>query len=134
MARLAGKQASLRNRAESIDLQFQVLRYHHTDLKKLIELMAAVERDLRSGNYRSALRSRDVLVEGLANIKTWLDGEVQVRSDQSANVPAEIQKEILSGLQDVSPRGWEELNRLYFEQLATGQTKAAPAQTKREKE
>jgi hypothetical protein len=134
LARLAGKQASLRNRAESIDLQFQVLQYHHTDLKKLIELMAAVERDLRSGNYRSALRSREVLVDGLGNIKTYLDGEFQVRSDQSANVPAEIQKEILSGMQDVSPSGWEGLNRRYFEQLATGTGKQPGAASKSDKD
>ena len=35
--RLAGKQAALRNKAESIDAQFQVGNFHHTDLKKLVE-------------------------------------------------------------------------------------------------
>ena len=43
MARLAARQAQLRNRAEGVDLHFQVLKYHRTDLKKLIAVMAAVE-------------------------------------------------------------------------------------------
>ena len=39
--RLAGKQAALRNKAEGVDLQFQVANFHHTDLKKMIDMMAA---------------------------------------------------------------------------------------------
>ncbi len=34
MGRLAAKQAQLRNKAEGVDLRFQVLKYHHTDLKR----------------------------------------------------------------------------------------------------
>jgi hypothetical protein len=120
MARLATKQAQLRNKAEGVDLKFQVLRYHHTDLKRMIDLMAAVESDLKTGRYQSALRRRDVLLEGLGQVKTYLKGEFSVRQDQSANLPTDIQKEILGSMQDPSPPGWEELNRQYFERLTTG--------------
>lgn len=54
LERLASKQAELRNRAEAVDVKFKVLNYHPTDLKKLMETMTAVERDLKSGNYQSA--------------------------------------------------------------------------------
>jgi hypothetical protein len=116
--RLAGKQAALRNKAEGIDLQFQVMNYHHTDLKKMIEMMAQIERDLRSGRYQNAQRERKVLVDGLGNIKQYLEGEFQVRQDATANLPTDIQKEILGSMQDPSPAGWEELNRQYFERLS----------------
>jgi hypothetical protein len=120
LQRLAGRQATLRNKAESIDLQFQVLNYHHTDLKKLIELMAQVERDLKAGRYQNALRRRSVLVEGLHGVKQYLEGEFQLRQDTTVNLPTDVQKEILGSMQDPSPAGWEELNRQYYERLATG--------------
>jgi hypothetical protein len=120
LQRLAGKQAALRNKAEAVDLQFQVANFQHTDLDKMIKIMAQVELDLRSGRYQNALRQRSVLVGGLGNVKQYLQGEFEDRKDSTANLPAEIQKEILGGMQDPSPRGWEELNRQYFERLSNG--------------
>ncbi len=132
MGRLATKQAQLRNKAEGVDLRFKVLKYHHNDLKRMIDVMASVEGDLKAGRYRSALRRRDVLIEGLGQVKTYLKGEFTVRQDQTANLPTDIQKEILGSMQEPSPPGWEELNRQYFERLTTapatepGKAAAAP--------
>jgi len=128
LERLASKQAELRNRAESIDLKFQVLNYHHTDLKKLMDAMASVELDLRAGRYENALRRREVLLNGLDNIKTYLEGEFELRRDDTANLPQEIQKEILGGMLEASPAGWEEWNRQYFERLATERAAAQPTE------
>jgi hypothetical protein len=125
MGRLATKQAQLRNKAEGVDLRFKVLKYHHNDLKRMIDVMAAVEGDLKAGRYRSALRRRDVLIEGLGEVKTYLKGEFTVRQDQTANLPTDIQKEILGSMQEPSPPGWEELNRQYFERLTTAPAAAA---------
>ncbi len=118
--RLAGKQAALRNKAEGIALQFQVSSFHHTDLKNMIEKMSQVERDLKAGRYQNALRQRQVLLGGLGNVKQYLEGEFEVRQDATPNLPTDIQKQILGGMQDPSPAGWEELNRQYFERLSGG--------------
>jgi hypothetical protein len=127
--RLAGRQAALRNKAEGIDLQFQVSNFHRTDLEKMIEIMSQVERDVKAGRYQNALRQRHVLAEGLGNVKQYLDGELEVRQDATPNLPADIQKKILGSMHDPSPEGWEELNRQYFERLASG-GEAAPAAEK----
>jgi hypothetical protein len=120
MERLAGKQAALRNKAEGLDLQFQVNNFHQTDLKKLIETMSQVEMDLKAGRYQNALRQRPVLLEKAGNVKQYLNGEFQVKQDATSNLPAEIQKEILGSMQDPSPAGWEQMNREYFERLSGG--------------
>ena len=88
-------------------------------------LWVTVEGDLKAGRYRSALRRRDVLIEGLGEVKTYLKGEFTVRQDQTANLPTDIQKEILGSMQEPSPPGWEELNRQYFERLTTAPATAA---------
>lgn len=124
MERLASRQASLRNKAEAVDLKFQVLKFHHTDLKSMIDQMSGVERDLRAGHYRNALRRRDVVLQGLGQVKTYVQGESTVRQDRTANLPTEIQKDILGSMKEVSPEGWDELNRQYYERLATA--RAAP--------
>jgi len=118
--RLAGKQAALRNKAEGIELQFQITNFHHTDLRKMIDLMAQIERDVKAGRYQNALRQRQVMAEGMGNVKQYLEGEFEVRQDETANLPTDVQKDILGSMQDPSPVGWEDLNRQYFERLATG--------------
>jgi hypothetical protein len=127
LGRLANKQAELRNKAEAVDLRFKVLRYHHADLKKLIETMAVVESDLRGGKYQNALRRREVLLQGLAQLRAHLKGEFAISKDTTSNLPTNIQREILGSMQEPSPLGWEELNRRYFEQL--GKTPASSGKT-----
>jgi hypothetical protein len=94
--------------------------------------MSQIEADLKAGNYQNALRQKQVLLEKGKNVKQYLEGEFHVKKDATANLPSEIQKEILGGMQDPSPPGWEELNRQYFERLsaagsgAAGEAPAAP--------
>ncbi len=127
LERLAGKQAALRNKAEGVDVQLEIMNFHRTDMERLLELMAQVERDLRAGRYQSALRQRQVVAERLDSVKRYLEGEFEVRQDTTANLPGDIQKELLGSMQDPSPAGWEELNRRYFQRLAEGADATEPA-------
>ncbi|GAB4130277.1 MAG: hypothetical protein Kow0040_07840 [Thermogutta sp.] len=125
LQRLAGKQAELRNKAEAIDAQMQVMNYHRTDMQRLIDLMAEVERDLLAGRYQNALRKREVVLESLASQKQYVGGEFEVRQDASANLPTDVQKEILGSAQDPTPPGWEDLVRGYYRRLMNGESVAA---------
>jgi hypothetical protein len=89
--------------------------------------MTQVERDLKAGRYQNALHERKVLLNGLGNVKQYLQGDFEVRKDTTTNLPTDIQKKILGSMQDPSPAGWEELNRRYFERLSSSgqQDKAA---------
>jgi len=122
LQRLAGKQAELRNKAEAIDAQMQVMNYHRTDMQRLIDLMAEVERDLLAGRYQNALRKREVVLESLASQKQYVGGEFEVKQDASANLPTDVQKEILGSAQDPTPPGWEDLVRGYYRRLMHGES------------
>jgi hypothetical protein len=125
LKRMAGRQADLRKRAEAAEINFQVLNYHQTDLNRIVELMKAVEADLRTGRYQSALRQRQVLLDSLEDIKRYLGGELEVRRERWSNLPTEIGEQLLGSMLDESPRGWAEWNRKYFERLSRDATPAA---------
>lgn len=122
--RLPGKQADLRNRAEGIDLNhMKVMGYHSTDLAKLMEQMKQVEQDFRGGRYRNIRRVRNVLLDGLDDVKRYVGGDFHIKEDTTSNLPANIQEELATGMEEVSPVGWEGVNRAYFKKLAEGATK-----------
>ncbi len=117
LQRLTKKQAELRNKAEAIKLGFKVMQYHHSDLDKMIEVMKGIENDLKLGNYKNALRRKEILLTGLKEVRKYLKGEFTVRPDFTSKVPSNLQKKILGSMQETSPAGWEDLNHRYFEQL-----------------
>ncbi len=55
----------------------------------------------------------------MKQLRSALHGEAAIRSDLTPNLPADVQKEILGNMQEVSPAGWEALNRQYFERLGS---------------
>jgi len=120
LGRLAGKQASLRNRAETIRLQFKIVNYNTADMDTLIKAMQRVERQLRSGYFRSALRRRDVVLGSLGDLRNQTTDEASVKTDTTASIPQEIRKQILGSMNEASPVGWEQLNKNYFEKIANG--------------
>lgn len=126
LQRLAGKQAELRNKAESISAQMQVLNYHHIDMEQLIEVMREIERDLLAGRYQNALRKREVVLQGLQRQKEYVGGEFEIKRDTTVNLPQDIQKEILGSVQEPAPQGWEEIVRGYYQRLISGGS-AAPS-------
>ncbi len=121
LGRLAGQQATLRNRAETIKLQFQIANYNTAELDQLIERMKKVEQHLRSGHFRSALRQRDIVLESLSDLRAKVTEQRRVKQDSTSSVPKEIRDKILGNMAEKSPDGWEELNRSYFERIANGE-------------
>jgi hypothetical protein len=119
--RLPGKQADLRNRAEGIDLNhMKVMGYHNTDLEKMKDAMSQVEIDLRGGRYQNAQRQRRILLESADDAKKHLGGEFFVKEDNTVNLPTNIQEQLVSGNEDPSPAGWENVNKEYFRKLSEG--------------
>ena len=116
MQALQGKQATLRNKAEQIDLGFKVINYQASDLKLVIKEMRRIERDMDRGNYVNALRRKKVVIEGLRATNMFMGGEVYIRQDRTSSLPKELNEELLDARQNQDvPPGYEELLQNYFE-------------------
>ncbi len=121
MQRLAGRQAQLRNRAESVAVQFRVANYPTYQLDEAITTMEEIELDLRSARYRNALRQRPILLETLKDTRAFLVGEVRMSYDRSAPLPPYLRDELADARAQKPPEGYEDLLQKYYERLSRKQ-------------
>jgi len=119
MAALAGRQADLRNKAERLQLGFQVMRYPTETISRIIQHMKEVEEGLRRGRIHQVMRKRAVLLGDLKNTAAYLKGEVMINTDRSVGLPNFLQDEMISAMSEQAPKGYEELLKKYYERLST---------------
>ena len=120
MKALAGRQAELRNKAERVQMGFQVMNYPSDIMDRTVRLMKKVENGLDSGRYRNIMRRRQVMLDGLKGSKLMLKGEIRVNRDRSAGLPSHMQDEIIDAAGEPTPRGYEALLKGYYQTLSEG--------------
>lgn len=118
MQRLAGRQAQLRNRAESVAVRFKVANYPSYQLEEAVAVMEEIELDLRSGRYRNVLRRRPVLLRTLRDTRAFLVGQVRMSYDRSAPLPPYLRRELSDARSRPAPPGYEDLLQKYYERLS----------------
>jgi len=118
MKRLAGNQAQLRNRAESVALQFKVANYPTYQLEEAITTMEQIELDLRSGRYRNVLRQKPVLLRTLKDTRAFLVGEIRTSYDRSAPLPPYLRDQLSDARSRPAPEGYQDLIDKYYERLS----------------
>lgn len=117
MKRLAQKQAELRNKAERLDLKYQLGRYDNFKLLESTALMRRVESDLKSNRYNNALRRRDVLIDSMDTSQLLLGGQVHVQSDTTPTVSQKTRQDINDAMKGDLPPAWSDALKQYYEKL-----------------
>jgi hypothetical protein len=117
MGPLAGRQAELRNKAEKVRLNFQVMNYPTEDISEVIKVMKAVEDEALNRRYENIARIKPVLLKDLSNVKGFVGGEMRVHQERGLGLPKHMQDEITKILDEEAPQGYEELLRGYYESL-----------------
>jgi len=119
MARLADKQAQLRNSAERLDLDYQLGRYDNFKMLESIALMRRVESDIRANRYQNAMRRKDVLVDSMETSHLLLSGKIHVQEDSSPTVGGRLNDDISDAMKGQLPAAWSEALKEYYKKLAT---------------
>jgi hypothetical protein len=117
MKRLASKQAELRNKAERLNLQYQLGRYDNFNLLRSAALMRRVENDLNANRYSNALRRRDVLIDSMDTSQLLLGGRVHVQEDTSPTMSQKTQQDLHDAMKGDLPPAWQEALKQYYEKL-----------------
>jgi len=118
LQRLAGKQASLINRAERIRERFQVNDYSGFRFLQAITLMNRVRSDLEQYRYRNALRARDETVGVIRETRLLLSGEVDVTADTSQSMPKYIRDDIADAMKGDLPEKFRDALQDYYRRLS----------------
>ncbi len=117
MQRLAQKQAEIRNKAERLNLQYQLGKYDNFKLLEATVLMRKVETDLAANHYSNAMRRRDLLVDSLDTSQLLLGGQVHVQQDTTPTVAQKTQQDINDAMKGDLPPAWSEALKQYYEKL-----------------
>ncbi len=118
MKRLAGKQATLVNRAEKIRSRFEVSDNANFRLLQAITVMQRVQNDLEHNRYRNVLRTRDQAVGALRQTKLLLAGGVDVQTDASTALPKYLRDDIADAMKGKLPEQYSTALEEYYRRLS----------------
>ncbi|MCH7870447.1 MAG: hypothetical protein IID33_01980, partial [Planctomycetes bacterium] len=120
MARLARRQATLRNKGEKIDARFKVSNFKSFKLQEAIRMMRRNEDDLANFRYRNVLRRRNEVLGALNTQRMLLGGEIMVKTDSTPAAAKRLRDDIADVMQGELPPGFKDLLRKYYERLSEG--------------
>ena len=118
MPRMAGKQASLINKAERLKAGLKQESYANFKLLHAITLMNRVQRDLTNYRYENVLRTRKATLGALRDTKLHLGSGIDVTADTSVGMPKYIQDDIADAMKGKLPEEYRGVLEQYYKRLA----------------
>lgn len=122
MARLAGQQAAIRQEAEALALKLRAYRLPSGDLENAARAMQQVEALARQGNGAGLRQAYSRALDSLHDAGRQVRVETGLSREHN-RLPDRVREEVVAGLEDGIPKGYEEMVGAYFRALA----ESAPA-------
>lgn len=117
MARLADQQTQIRQDAEALTLRLRAYNLPSGDLESAIGAMKRVEKAARSADGLGLRTAYSLAVDALHDARKTVHFQTGLHRERS-KLSAWEREQILVGLRDASPRGYEEMVAAYFRLLA----------------
>jgi hypothetical protein len=117
MARLAGQQAAIRQEAEALALKLQAYRLPSGDLQASARSMKRMEQAATQGDGLGIRHAFSRAVDSLEDAREAVRSQAGLHREYS-RLPEWKRKEIMTGLPDFMPPGYEDMIAEYFRALA----------------
>jgi hypothetical protein len=117
MARLAGKQAQLRQQAGDLALKLRAQHLPSGDLESAVQSMQQVEDAARNWKGGQIKARYSQALDALGEAKQAVSGESRLQRERS-KLPERIRQQAMSGAGDAVPPGYEDMVGRYFQALA----------------
>jgi hypothetical protein len=117
MARIAGSQTRIRQEAEVLDLRLRKYKLPSGDVETSIAAMKSVQEAVKSQDGVAVRRSYNGAIDALEAARKEIRAEIGLHRERSRLPESEL-REIMTGLQDGTPKGYEELVADYFRRMA----------------
>lgn len=118
LQRLAGRQASIVNRAERGAARLKIGDYSAFRMDQAVLLMNRVKGDLESGDYQNALRRRASVLTAIRRTRGRLAGGIEIERDSSRTPPKDQLDEITDAAQRPQPKEYREALQQYYQRLS----------------
>ena len=119
MARLSGEQAQIRQAAETLALRLRRYKLPSGNLEASIEAMQRLEAAAKKQDGLAVRRSYNSVIDGLAEARRGVRAEAGLHREK-ARLPEGVRRELMTGLSDSTPKGYEDVVADYFRQMAGG--------------
>jgi hypothetical protein len=119
MARLAGKQAAIRQEAEALALKLRAYSLPSGDLELSVNAMRRLEKAAGKGDGLTVRRAFSDALDALTAANVAVRAEAGIHRERSRLRKWE-RDEIMDGMRDGAPAGYEEMVARYFRALAEG--------------
>ena len=123
MARLSGEQGKIRQQAETLSLKLRAYHLPTGDLETSVAAMKQFEKAASTGDGLRVRRMYSRIMDSLEDAQASVRSEAGLHREYS-KLPERVREEIMTGLQDATPAGYEEMVAEYFRALAEGREKA----------
>ena len=117
--RLTQQQAGIRNTAEHLNLENNLIRYDNFKLEQAVLLMGRIESDLKANRYDNALASQNELLNDLQTSRLLLGSQIAVQEDQTPQPTDKLQQEINDVMRGQLPPAWSQPLTEYYRQLSS---------------
>jgi len=123
MARLAGKQAQLRQQAGDLALKLRSQHLPSGDLENAVQAMQAVEEAAKNWKGGQIKARYSQALDALGEAKDAVGGESRLQRERS-KLPERIRQQAMAGGGDAVPPGYEDMVGRYFQALAGASVEA----------
>ncbi len=123
MARLAGKQAQLRQQAGDLALKLRAQHLPTGDLENAVQAMQAVEDAAKNWKGGQIKARYSQALDALGEAKDAVSGESRLQRERS-KLPERIRQQAMAGSGDSVPPGYEDMVGRYFQALAGASVEA----------
>jgi hypothetical protein len=117
MSRIAGNQYQIRQKAEKLAARLNAYNISGGELETSINNMKQLETASAKGDGLAAKRLYSRIIDGLDQVKEVLKEERIARREKN-KLPDLMRYEIMRGLKDGVPQGYEKMSGEYFKKLA----------------
>jgi hypothetical protein len=116
---LAGKSATVHNKAERIALELKVMNYPETEIDKVMSNVGSLQSDIRNGRYQNISQKRDVVLKGLKDAQEWVSTVKDAQVDTSPLWPG-YRGEVLDTTGETFPAELQPVVDAYRKALLSG--------------
>ncbi|MCK4341857.1 MAG: hypothetical protein KAY37_09065 [Phycisphaerae bacterium] len=111
-------QKRIRQKAQRVVGQLQVVRVEIPSLEESIRLMREVEQAAAEGRYADMFRTQQMVLQNLRLAGELAAREIALRIDRAYHLPADQRRQILDAMDEPVPEEYQAAVRRYFQQLS----------------